>query len=731
MTISIWRYSHLALAVSSFVFVVLASVTGIILAFEPIVDQVKPYRATDFDQLNLAQTLGNLQARYDEIIELKIDANEFVLIDAISEDGESINGYVDPNTGDYLGPKIEKSRFFQFITNFHRSLFLKSIGRAFIGITSFLLFLIAVSGVMLVIRRQRGIKHFFKKIINEDFAQYWHVVLGRLSLLPIIVVTLTGVYLSLITFGFLPQFNASHNIDYESIEESPKMAITSFKSLKEIPLKEVRAVEFPFSTDVEDFYTIRLKKHEFVINQFTGKVISKVNYPIEDFLADLSLRWHTGQGSIFWALILAIACFNILFFIWSGFRITLKRRKSKLRNHFNAHTAEVIILVGSENGSTIRYASVFHEQLLKSGIKSYIDQLNNYKNYSKAHQLIVFTATYGLGDPPSNASGFLTKLNGEKQLNTLRYTVVGFGSLAYPDFCKFAYEVDKALGNTDGFNQLLPITTINDGSVESFDQWVFEWSNRNKVSIDIPKEKLWANTNGAKSFLVKQKTKPNDSDNTFLIALEPKGKQSFVSGDLLAIYPENDYRERLYSIGKMNRQAHLSVKLHELGLGSSYLNKLQENQSIKARVITNSTFHFPKKASKVVMIANGTGIAPFLGMLHENKRKLETHLFWGGRTKDSYGLYGENLEQLLEHGKLNNINICYSQEGAKEYVQHKISKNQDLITKTLDTQGVIMICGSLAMQNEVMDILEGICKKFLNTPIETYLNNKQIRTDCY
>ncbi|MCB0434087.1 MAG: hypothetical protein KDD18_14235, partial [Mangrovimonas sp.] len=44
ITISIWRYSHLALAVSSFVFIILASLTGIILAFQPISEQIKPYK---------------------------------------------------------------------------------------------------------------------------------------------------------------------------------------------------------------------------------------------------------------------------------------------------------------------------------------------------------------------------------------------------------------------------------------------------------------------------------------------------------------------------------------------------------------------------------------------------------------------------------------------------------------------------------------------------------------
>ena len=57
MTISIWRYSHLALAVSSFLFLALASVTGIILSFQPISEKIQPYRSENFDQATVSQML--------------------------------------------------------------------------------------------------------------------------------------------------------------------------------------------------------------------------------------------------------------------------------------------------------------------------------------------------------------------------------------------------------------------------------------------------------------------------------------------------------------------------------------------------------------------------------------------------------------------------------------------------------------------------------------------------
>ena len=144
MTISFWRYSHLALAISSFFFVFIASVTGIILAFEPISNAQQPYSVHNFDSIQLGETLNVINQTYDEVLELEIDPNQYVLIDAIDKNGNTVTGYIDPNTGQFLGERIIKSKLFKVTTSIHRSLFLKSTGRIIVGITSFLLLLIAV-----------------------------------------------------------------------------------------------------------------------------------------------------------------------------------------------------------------------------------------------------------------------------------------------------------------------------------------------------------------------------------------------------------------------------------------------------------------------------------------------------------------------------------------------------------------------------------------------------------
>lgn len=728
MTISIWRYSHLALAVSSFVFIFLASITGIILAFEPISEKIQPYKSDDFHNISLAETLEITQKIYPEIISIETDANDFVSASVITHDGDALDGYINPKTGDYLGPKIEKSSFFQWTTNLHRSLFLKGIGRFFVGLCSFLLFLIAISGTVLIIKRQRSFKRFFSKIINENFNQYWHVVLGRLSLIPIIIITITGVYLSLLRFDLLPKDTTQHTIDYDAFTDMPKQDLNSFTIFKNTKLSDVKAIEFPFSDDIEDYFILKLKDKELIINQFDGSVISENIYPLVSLFSNWSITLHTGQGTIIWSIILAIACVNILFFIYSGFAMTFKRQKSKLKNQYKKQQSNYIILVGSENGSTITFANKLYEHLIKSDKKVYITELNNYKVFKKAEHIIVITATYGQGDAPTNANKFLKLLDKTEHKQPFKFSVVGFGSLAYPDYCKFAFDVNDAFAKKTKATQVLLPFTINDKSVDAFHQWLQLWNasegiESTKIDFKFPKPK----TN---TFEVIHKTDAlQHVDHTFVITLRSKQRKQFQSGDLVAIYPKNDILERMYSIGKVNDNIQLSVKLHPHGVGSQFLNALQPGETIQARLISNASFHFPKKAKRVIFIANGTGIAPFLGMLHENTSAIETYLYYGLRHKTSLEIYKSDLEEAINTKKLSKYHLAYSQYENHLYVQHLIERDAKFIAESLKNGAVIMICGSLAMQNDVINVLENICINELNSSLNHY--KKQVLMDCY
>ncbi|WP_420571325.1 PepSY domain-containing protein [Kordia sp.] len=733
MTISIWRYSHLLLAISSALFIAIASLTGIILAFEPISNQLEPYAVENLDEISVANTIAVLQKNYDEVIDVKVTNDDFVIASVITNTGDSETFYLNPITGEKLGNLVEKAPIFAFATNLHRSLFLKSTGRFIVGFVSFLLFLIAITGILLIAKRQGGMKRFFTKVVKEDFQQYYHVQLGRIMLIPLIIVTVTGVYLSLEKFSLLPSYQVSHQeVEFDSLV-SKKVASTDFELFQNTSLASVKSIEFPFSEAVEDYFLVRLHHEELQIHQYTGEILSSYQFPWVAIASEWSLILHTGKGTILWSTVLLLACFALIFFMFSGFKMSLKRTKKQLipKNTYSKDAAEFIVLVGSETGNTYRFASLFFESLLANGKTAFISTLNQYATYKKVKHLVVFTATYGEGEAPTNAKKFEYLVQSIPQEHTISYAVVGFGSLMYPDFCKYAIMVDAILQQHSNFVPGMPLFKINNQSFTAFQDWTKQWSNYTQIPITIEKPDVRMNLKKLRSFSVIERSDLNE-DATFLIRLQPTKKLKFQSGDLLSFYPEPDFVERLYSIGRIGNDIVLSVKKHEFGVCSSYLSKLSNNDLVQAKVKRNHEFHFPQYTDEIVMIANGTGIGPFLGMIDENKQQKKVHLFWGTRTKASLHVYKDIIDKGLETQQLTNFHVAYSQENAtKQYVQDLISEQRDFIANVLKNEGVIMICGAVAMQHQVLDILEEIVTSKLQVPLSDFEHMEQLKMDCY
>lgn len=731
MTISFWRYSHLALAVSSFLFIALASITGVILAVEPVAQKTQTYRSEQFATADLATVLPVLKAHYKDITSVTVDVNGFVSLNGTDSTGKTVSVYVDPLTGKALGEVKKQHPFFQWVTALHRSLFLHELGRLFIGITSFLLFLIAVSGTVLVVQRQRGLRYFFKKIVRDNFSQYYHVYLGRLMLVPIILIALTGTVLSLEKFGVIKNEKIVHKVDPDAIKADHERKISEFEVFKNIPLSQVRLIEFPFSEFPEDFFTLKLKDKELTVNQLNGDILTEQHYPWAALMLALSMDLHTGRSSSVWAIILGIASLNILFFIYSGFSMTLKRRAGFVKNKYKASQSKFILLVGSENGSTLRFAKAVHNSIIAAGETSFITELNSYQSFPKAEHIVVITATYGNGEPPANANRFHKLLEANPQSQNMHFSVVGFGSHVYPDFCQYAFNVNNLLAKQSWAKALLEIHTVNDRSPQEFALWAEFWSQKTGVPLVFEKEQFTVDAKELQPMVVVSKKSLLPSEPYFQLNLQPGRRAKFFSGDLLAVYPANDHRERLYSIGRIGKEIQLSIRLHEGGLGSDFLHALNSGERLQARIIPNLHFRFPKKAKQVIMISNGTGIAPFLGMIHENAGRIDCSLYCGFRGVSSFEMYREFLEGSKKDKDLQQLHVAYSREADRHYVKDLIQRDSEAIAAALADKGVLMLCGSLSMQNDVIAILDQICIQYNSKPVSYYQSHDQILMDCY
>lgn len=133
--------------------------------------------------------------------------------------------------------------------------------------------------------------------------------------------------------------------------------------------------------------------------------------------------------------------------------------------------------------------------------------------------------------------------------------------------------------------------------------------------------------------------------------------------------------------------------------------------------VRKSTFKLPALASHpIVMVAAGTGIAPFRAFLHERSRMQSIGrevgpmmLFFGCRNESQDYLYREELAQLEEQfdGLLTLVSAFSRPEsGKKTYVQDRIVEHaEDVCRLLIDSNANLYICGSASMARDVSDEL--------------------------
>jgi sulfite reductase (NADPH) flavoprotein alpha-component len=551
-------------------------------------------------------------------------------------------------------------------------------------------------------------------------------------LLPVIVIALSGVWLSLEKFNLIPD---QHTQSEDAV----------IVSLDQMPLSKIKKITLPFSTDPEDFYLIETSSSSMEVLQGSGSVQQMQTLTWSGELSHLAFDWHTGTGSIWWSIILLLSSLGILYFIYSGTVMSYRR----LRKNTVAFTAdpladsEFMVLVGSESGTTRSLAESFCVALQQAGKKVHLDVLDGFSAFatcppgwkvrtSQTKELIVFTSTYGDGGPPSSAKDFEHQMKEVKNLKDLHFSVVAFGSLDYPKYCAFGIKTDQLLDKA-GLVRVMPLVKIDDQHLSEVRGWASRWGRRHDIGIHMELPAFLVKKTKTAQFAITNRVWL-EADETFLIWLSPKNRTRFTSGDLLEITPPESQRARHYSIARIDDQILLSIKHHDHGQCSSWLKELPVGTEIQAAVASNPDFHFPTDAKEVSMIANGTGIAPFLGMICAS-RKTNFGLYWGGRTTRSFDAYENIITTFGAHSNLTTRTAISRPDPAgsvrQQYVQDLVQDDLDLIIEKLDQGAYLMICGSILMQEEVLGILETAFAQHPSLSRQILEDEGRLRMDCY
>jgi NADPH-ferrihemoprotein reductase len=162
-------------------------------------------------------------------------------------------------------------------------------------------------------------------------------------------------------------------------------------------------------------------------------------------------------------------------------------------------------------------------------------------------------------------------------------------------------------------------------------------------------------------------------------------------------------------------------KRNQLSCSSDYElsgpnNVLDNGQKLFAHIRT-SKFRLPTlPKNPIIMIASGSGIAPFRGFIYERARMFaigrevgESLLFFGCRSQDDY-LYREELQDLQASNKEIDIVTAFSRAGDRKfYVQDRVEEMREEVVRLLVEQNAYLyVCGSAKMARDVGERL-GVC----------------------
>ncbi|XP_044262875.1 methionine synthase reductase-like [Tribolium madens] len=155
---------------------------------------------------------------------------------------------------------------------------------------------------------------------------------------------------------------------------------------------------------------------------------------------------------------------------------------------------------------------------------------------------------------------------------------------------------------------------------------------------------------------------------------------------------------RPYSICSSPRSSTLEITFFVSGVCTTFLEKQILNKNKVAFYFRKpGIFRLPDLANPVILIATGTGIAPFRGFFQHWKLTNyfgDVWLFYGCRFRDRDFLYRDEINELMCAGIVNRLNVAFSREGdSKKYIQSEIDKRGGDFVDWVNRGAIIYVCG--------------------------------------
>jgi cytochrome P450/NADPH-cytochrome P450 reductase len=187
-------------------------------------------------------------------------------------------------------------------------------------------------------------------------------------------------------------------------------------------------------------------------------------------------------------------------------------------------------------------------------------------------------------------------------------------------------------------------------------------------------------------------------------------------------------------------QPALSGQGRHVGVATNYLSNLAPGDKLHVSVrSSHKAFHLPKDSKNVpvIMIASGTGLAPFRGFIQERAAQIAAGrslapaiLFYGCRDPEGDLLYSDLLKRWEQLGAVS-VRTAFSRKSEEsygcKYVQDRVYHDRADIVEQFEAGAKLFVCGSRDVGDGVQETLIKIAKERLQEKEGREADDKKAR----
>ncbi|MCH4540606.1 MULTISPECIES: PepSY domain-containing protein [Hyphomicrobiales] len=696
---------------------VVLSLSGAALSLFPAAERLTSPQATA--TLSVANLAARIEALHPQVEQIRRSPSGRITAYWF-ENGAPQAAIIDPATGQGISA-ADPNPFERWLINLHRSLFLDDGGRIVMAAGAAAMLVLALSGAGLVARRAGGWRRWFAPL-RGPLAGRLHVEIARVAVAGLLLSSATALWMTASTFDLLPDGPTSPAFLNDASGQTGA-SVAAMDRLKQTPVAELRSLSFPDPGDAADILSLKTDRGTGYLDQGTGAVLAWSDLTGWQRVSETIYMLHTGQGAATLGLVLGFMALGVPAMAGTGLALWLagRRGRPRIRGNVAAGHAETILLVGSEGGSSWGFAATLHAALSGAGQTVHAAPMSAFDpaRYRQARRVLILAATYGDGDAPASAGGFLDRLQTLSVAPSAPLAVLGFGDRGFAAYCAFAQAVTETAA-ARGWRQLIPFDTVDRQSPQDFARW--GRSLGVAIGIDLVLAHQPVPPAALPLMLLSRRDYGADVQAPTAILrfalpeialwrrLAGHGFGRFRAGDLLGILPQGASVPRFYSLASGRRDGFIEivVKKHPGGLCSSQLFGLEPGDTVSAFLRRNPGFHPGRGRAPLILIGAGTGIGPLAGFVRANRRQRPIHLFFGMRHPGSDFLYDAELTGWQREGRLRHLATACSRGRMPRYVQDALREEAAEITRLVARGARVMVCGGRDMAAGVSAALTDI-----------------------